>query len=603
MKSVFINKKIKLFISLLVFFLATSCEEYLDKAPDSDITETDVYSNFTSFQGFIEELYNCITDYNKVGAPNPYLMADETLNNYVYQFDQGNYWDMTSVWGSIFVGDNRVNSSSTVGRFKYIWPLSWYGIRKANLALSKLDLLVDATEEEKNLIKGQALFFRGFFHFQIMSYWGGMPYIDTYLSPEELDLPRQNYRETALKAAEDLREAANLLPLDWDDTQAGQKTLGDNWQRINKIHALSYLGKDLLYAASPMMNEESTGNNSYDAELCKEASSAFAQILALCDQTGRYKLIPWGNWTDNFWVLSASRLDFPGGTEVIMAPPAYNPVRIRWSTVNLSCWYEVGGSSKCEVPTHNYVKNYAMANGLPIDDPDSGYDPNDPWEGREPRFYKDIIVDGDQVVRSASAPDQDRYVQLYTNGRHRSSDHGSVTGYYYKRFTPIGCNKWDSDWNTLSAYIPYMRLADVYLMYAEAVLHGYGSASSKDSGYTMTAADAVNAVRNRAQLPDLTSKYTVSKEAFMEQIIRERAVELAFEATHRFCDIRRWNLSTELKYREKTAIDFERDEKGKPVNLKERVVATRVAEKKHNWLPIPSDYTKLYAGFYQNPGW
>lgn len=602
MKRDFIYNKIKIFVSLLVLVILTSCEDYLDKAPDSDITETDVYANFTSFQGFIEELYNCLPDYSKVGAPNPWLYADECLNNYVYWADQGNYWAMDRSYQTIFLGPSA-NTSSTVGRDKYVWNLSWYGIRKANLGLSKMDLLVDATDEERNFIKGQALFFRAFFHFQIMSYWGGMPYIDELLSPEALDLPRLNYQETALKAAEDFKAAAELLPLDWDDTQAGQTTLGDNWQRINKIHALAYLGKNLLYAASPMMNEESTGNNSYNAGLCKEAASAFAEALNLCDQTGRYELIPWDNWTDNFWVLSASRLNFPGGTEVIMSPPAYDPVRIRWSAVNQTVWYENGGSSTCETPTHSYVKNYAMANGLPIDDPESGYDPKNPWENREPRFYKDIIVDGDQVVKSSSAPYQDRFIQLYTGGRHRSSDHGSVTGYYYKRWTPIGCNKWDSDWSTLSVYIPYLRLADVYLMYAEAVLHGYGSPSSKDPNYSLTATDAVNIIRNRAQLPDLASKYTADKNVFMGEIIRERAVELAFEATHRFCDLRRWNVHTQLKYREKTAIDFERGEDGTPVNFKERVVITRVTERKHNWLPIPSDYTKLYAGFDQNPGW
>ncbi len=63
-----------------------------------------------------------------------------------------------------------------------------------------------------------------------------------------------------------------------------------------------------------------------------------------------------------------------------------------------------------EVPTWNYIKNYAMANGLPIDDPASGYDPNDPWANREPRFYSDIAVDGDKMVASAAAgPDQ--YIQ------------------------------------------------------------------------------------------------------------------------------------------------------------------------------------------------
>ena len=75
-----------------------SCEDYLDKAPQADITEKDAFGNFLSFQGFVEEMYNCIMDPNKGGAWNAYLFADETLNNYPYAFDQGNYWgNMTAV--------------------------------------------------------------------------------------------------------------------------------------------------------------------------------------------------------------------------------------------------------------------------------------------------------------------------------------------------------------------------------------------------------------------------------------------------------------------------------------------------------------------------
>ncbi len=88
----------------------------------------------------------------------------------------------------------------------------------------------------------------------------------------------------------------------------------------------------------------------------------------------------------------------------------------------------------------------------------------------------------------------------------------------------------------------------------------------------------------------------------MGEIIRERAVELAYEA-HRFCDLRRWNLNGEIEYREKTAIDFDRGIDGKPINLQERIIITRVVEKKHNWLPLPLSNTNLYPEFPQNPGW
>jgi len=597
MKTLSIKAKIILATGAVLLLLA-SCEKYLDKAPEAIITEKDAFGNFKSFQGFIEELYNCIPDPNKCGAWNQYLFADETLRNSPYSFDQGNYWDQ----GSYLYGTTA--NTDLNSRTKRLWPLAWYGIRKANLALAKLPLLVDATQEEKNLIKGQALFFRGWFYFELMRWWGGLPYIDTVLSPtEDLRKPRLNYRQTALKAAEDFRAAADLLPVHWDSTLAGQATLGNNDDRINKMHALCYLGKDLLYAASPMMNEESTGKNEYDAELCKQAAQAFAEALAMNDRSKIYKLQTWATWTDNFWVWSPGNRTMPGGTEVIMNCTVFDPSRVRWSTVGATCPVQFGGNvSQVEVPTWNYLKNYAMANGLPIDDSESGYNPNDPWANREPRFYKDIIVDGDKMVESAAAgPDQ--YAQLYTGGRHRGTSDGSVTGFYYKRYSPIGCNQWDNKWANFQAYVPYLRLADVYLMYAEAVLHGYGTPQSSVPGYPLTAEQALNIIRNRAQLPNLSSKYTASKEAFMSEIIRERAVELAFEGA-RFHDLRRWNLNSNMKYREKTALDFDRDPvTKKPKNIRERVVITRVAEKKHNWLPFQVSFTKLYEGFPQNPGW
>jgi hypothetical protein len=155
----------------------------------------------------------------------------------------------------------------------------------------------------------------------------------------------------------------------------------------------------------------------------------------------------------------------------------------------------------------------------------------------------------------------------------------------------------------LQAYVPYLRLADIYLMYAEAVLFSNGGTPKATSGnYSMTAEGALNVVRKRAQLPDLNAKFTATNAAFFEEIVRERAVELAFEGA-RFCDLRRWNRNGDPRYLDKTAIDFERGPGGKPINIKERLIVRRVADKKHNWLPIQVKFTKQYTGFPQNPGW
>ncbi|MDD3787738.1 MAG: RagB/SusD family nutrient uptake outer membrane protein [Petrimonas sp.] len=595
-------KNIIFYLTLFILsFSVSSCEDYLNKAPQADISEKDVYGDFTSFQGFIEQMYNCIMDPNKGGAWNKYLFADETLNNKPYNFDYGNYWGSETY----FYGTS-VNVTSTNPRDRRVWEWAWYALRVANLALEKIDQegLFEGTPEEKNMIKGQALFFRGWFYFEISRYWGGMPYVTKPINPTEdmttEEFNRLNFQETAKLMAKDFRAAADLLPNHWDESGPGQATKGHNRDRINKFHALGYLGKALLYAASPMPNEEATGKNTYDPQLAGEAAQAFGELLQLADQTGDYKLQTWDTWTDCFWRWNNQR---PGGTECIMMPIIFDRGRVRWSALGATVPSSFGlnSGSDADVPTHNYTKNYAMANGLPIDDPQSGYNPNDPWTGREPRFYKDIVVDGDQIHNSL--PD-DKFAQLYNGGRHRSQiNPPSVTGYYAKRYSPIGPEFTTSLANGLQAYVPYLRLADIYLMYAESVLFSSnGSPKSTSGNYSMTAEDALNAVRNRAQLPNLDAKYTVNNDAFFEEIVRERAVELAFEGA-RFCDLRRWNRNGDPRYLDKTAIDFDRGADGKPINLKERLVVKRVAEKKHNWLPIQVKYTKMYSGFPQNPGW
>ena len=587
-----------LIFSIFVIGLMISCEDYLDKAPESTITENDVFGNFVSFQGFIEEIHYCAVDYHAgAGTVPQWTLADESLTSSPYAFDQGNYWNNAGMFSG--------QSASTDPQLTQgIWNVGWYGIRKANLALAKLDLLVEATQEEKNIIKGEALFWRGWLHFEIARYWGGMPYIDKALSSsDDLRLPRLSFRETALKCAEDFRAAADLLPVDWDQTQAGQLTLGGNRQRVAKGWALGYLGKVLLYAASPMMNEASGGPAAFDAELCKQAATAFSELINLSASTGMYELFDFEHWTDNFWVWSPGNLILPGGKEYIMPTPIFNNGRVRWQSVGRHAPVQLGqGNNNVEVPAHNYVKNYGMANGLPISDPASGYQATDPWTGREPRFYVDIIIDGDQLANSTAAG-VDRFAQLYNGGRHRGGQQGSATGYFLRRFNPLGCNSWDDRWSNFQSSFAFLRLADVYLMYAEAVLHGYGAASNSVTG-GITAEEAVNRVRNRALLPDLTAPYTATKEAFMGVIIRERAVELGWESTHRWCDLRRWNLNGTTEYINKTELRFDRDPvTGKPINLQEELVITRVVEKRHNWLPLDVADTKRYAEFPQNPGW
>jgi len=584
----------------------TSCEDYLDKSPESNISSTEAYKNFVNFQGFVEELYCCNPEMNKPTWFAEFNMADGVISTstatYMLnsEFDTGNYWAWictNSGWNNSFLDQTTANTDQEAHN-KGLWPLAWYGIRKANQGLENIDKMT-GTEEEINTIKGQLLFFRGFFHFQLMSYWGGLPYIDHLLtSSETLNFPRLTYKETALKAAEDFEAAAKLLPDNWDNSTVGQATLNKNYQRINSSTALAYLGKDLLYAASPMMNEASGGSNDYDQELCIRAASAFNKVIELSrDGKSPYSLQTMENYHNNFWRLN----NLPGRPEVIMAPPVYQASESRWSLTNMYVPPELGGEAKISAPAANYVDNYGMANGLPIDDPESGYDPTHPWDNRDPRFYNDITYDGCKMIQEGGGDDQYRYAELFTGGNLRNETSSSRTGYLMKKWICDGANKWDNVWGNIVISAPYLRLSDVYLMYAEATMYGYNSTSETGEG-TMNAVDAINVVRERAGIPDLTAKYSASVESLKEALIRERAVEFAFEGI-RFMDLRRWNIAGQEKYLNKTSVEFTRGNDGQILNLHEKLVVKRVFQDKHKWLPLPTDQVNIYPSFGQNPGW
>lgn len=609
MKKIQVNifNKATFVLLTLGLFLLGSCKDYLSQAPEVTISEDDIYKEFRSFQGFTEELYAVITDPSKHQLGCNMNLADEGVMSVTFfastAFDAGNYWSWYQLGYTPFGRDLKLVTSPT-SHEKGLWPCGWYGIRKANLGLANLDKLVNATQEEKDFIKGQLLFFRGYYNFQIIKDWGGMPYIDRVLTPtEELKLERLKYRESALKATADLEEAAKLLPENWDNTATGKRTLGNNRQRINKIMALSFAGKCLLYAASPLMNRESTGNATFDADLCKKAADKFADVINLCNASGMYKLQPWATYSDMFFNVGLSPSPQPGGVEVIFNAPTYDAT----IGVNRSLYLlnKVGGTGNHFSPSANYVKNWGMANGLPLEDATSGYNPADPWANRDARFYKTIMIDGDRICNSATAG-IDTTVQLFRTGRHRTpaSTNESFTGYDIKKYMNPLCNRFDNIWaNGRYQFMPpLMRLSDVYLMYAEAVLQGYGTAQSKSPTGTLTAEAAVNAVRARATVPPVAAKYTASKDAFMGEIIRERAVELSFEGL-RWNDLRRWLLCGDAKYLDKTDLVFDRGTNGKPINIQEKLILTRVFTDKNNWLPIPLDFVTLYPGFKQNPGY
>ena len=620
-----------------------SCTDYLDKEERSIIDASQPYLNFRNFQGFVEELYTAMpimTGHQYHSAWNfgedDYWEPQESrqLPNAI---DQGNYWGWNECFYSYFkekqggmntgTPERMINDVSTKG---YLYGLCWFGIRKANIGIANLDKLVDATQEEKNLIAGQLYFFRAWNHFMLMQYWGGLPYIDVVLDANSVfNLPRLNYQATAEKAAEDFQKAADLLPIDWDQTAAGKATLGKNAVRINKVMALAYKGKDLLWAGSPMMNQESTGNATYNADFCKRAADAFAEALKICEETGRYELADWDHYQEIFYTYKQNKLN--GLKEVLFwENMATCHIGVwRWNLVNDWRPPLINNSGiKC-YPAANYTDYFGMANGLPIPDitkPDaaSGYNPEYPYKDRDPRFYYNFIydavktvLDGSKILKDGLPDEHKQYASLYEGGLYRTDTPSKCvfTGYMNKKFTSQYMNDFDDYKEGTVLVMPLLRLADVYLMYAESAAAGYGSATASATGYNLSAVGAIDKVRARAGVAGVDSKFLGSVDDFMSEVRRERAVELSFEG-HRFTDLRRWLLLDKAPYNKKTAVYFDRaaDQSDKEryanpkenhvLNLREVVLTERkYTLPKHNWFPFPQKDVQMYPEFAQNPGW
>ena len=641
---------LKLFCALSLICGFASCTDYLDKTPDSTVNADEAFKNFTNFQGFVEEVYNCIP--NK--ESNYWCCSfnwgeDEILNtglgdsHETAHFDLGDY----RYWYSdpqSFLHSNGLSSTSN-DKFSHSLEHAWYCIRKCNLGLENLEKMTNCTQEEKNIIKGQLLFFRAWWHEELMEFYGGMPYVDTVLDGSQaLTLPRLSFQECATKCAEDFRAAADLLPNDWDKTVIGKKTLGKNDLRITKVCALGYLGKVLLWAASPLNNlkaEVGASKNGdtyrYNVEFAAKAADALGEALSEVN-SGKtpYALAEYkysniydheaadgssSNFSDIFRTTGKGWKQ-PGSTEAILRAPYIGANGSNWNfTKNWGIKINeiVQHDALIHQPTANYVNYYGMANGLPLDDPESGFDPTHPFKGRDPRFYHDIIFDGFQYINTTIGKDhpdyQFKYVQMYTGSNLRSSSsQGCRTGYYCQKLVPHQANRYDGMYNwggALQCDLPYMRLADIYLMYAEAGAAVQG-ANYKSNKCNLTAEDAINVLRDRVEAGHVAAKFAADKQKFMDEVRRERAVELAFEG-FRWNDLQRWLLLTEYPYNIKTSQEFKRvgnydftkkDPRDAEVTgWSEKTILTRDFSEKHYLLPLKQSDVYLYPEFGQNPGW
>ena len=594
------RKLIYLIICFTCFFMY-SCEKYLDKTIKADVTENMVFTTFPTFQGFIERLYYDVIDFAVTPrSGTAWNYGDDILGDFFNTLIDGNYWAVAGDYGNTQydckLSPARGCQAGGAASRRSIWGNGWAAIRDANTALVHLKDMVDVTSEERNVIEGQAYFFRGYMHWQIIKQWGNIPYCDTLFRPADyMKIPQLSLYATAEKVLADFQKAVDLLPVDWDETVVGQPTKGINRGRLTKGMALAFIAEVQMWCGSPLFNGTMTGDFIYNIDYCKKAAASAWKVIELANQ-GVYALDSWTDFnslTNNNLFRGSNNREPARSKELIFKSPFNRDADERWHITALVL-PAVGGGGMYLAPTQNYVELFEMNNGVPIDDPLSTFNPTDPWSNRDPRLLNSITVDQDRIVENRN--DKLAFAQFYSGGRDRVG--ASQTAFGMKKFLVTTWNRYDNKWgNQGFLCVPILRLAEIYLFYAEAANEAYGGPSGKDPDANLTALDAVNIVRNRAGMPGVNSKFH-NQTDFRARVWNERAVELAFEAKRRD-DLRRWHVAHLNKYKDLYSCEFPIDHS----IFQKKYIRSIVFEEKHYWFPYPSKQVLLYPEWKQNPGW
>lgn len=563
----------------------------------------DVFGNATNSDKFLMDIYRQILPV----LPRTDFAGSRWRHNYL--LDVGTENGSSNIQGNLPVRDYNAGSltPSSTGLFSYNdWRDGFVAIRACYLFLANIDQVpidpqFNFDENTRKIRKAEAKWLLAFNYAELTKEFGGVPIIKNVIGPlDDATVARSSFDETIAYVVQLCDEAALDLPVAYADNELGRATKGA---------ALALKARMLLYAASPLWNDSSSPadspfNGSYDAGKWLKAAQAAQVVMDL----NAYQL------HQDIATLFNTRTN----TEIIFArmqePMAYfSATNVPYRLYNGTGAYNLGGANQV---TYNMVKEYeVLKNGIAylVDDPASGHNFQDPYKNRDPRFYRDCIYNGAQILGKAAefgdvAP-----------GVAKSPAHNMLASIYNTyvfnvKFCDLTLNvTWvarsPSAGTRTNQNYPYLRYAEILLNYAEAMNEVYGP-EGVGPGLTRTALDALNEVRTRAKYPAGKPEYMgltggmppvasgLGKDEFRLKLRHERRVEFCFEE-HWFWDFRRWKLTPDLDIKAQIPVWVSPT----AVEYQIKTIDNRYFDPKMYRMPIPQVEIQANPKLIQNPGW
>lgn len=639
-------KKIIVSISFILTAILcnTSCSDYLDIVPEGTPDMETAFSNKTNARKFLFTCYSYLPKWDQAGSIS-FLAGDEHWlipkgTGFIDQRLSLNAWE---------IGRGEQNSNDP---YQNYWDglnggtNLWTAIRDCNIFLENIDKPLDLQQYERNRWIAEVKFLKAYYHYYLFMLYGPIPIMDNNISidasAEEVRRYRDPVDDVVNYISNLLDDAAKDLPLQVTDA-------GEELGRITQPIAKAVKAQLWLLAASPLFNgntdyinvKDNQGRSLFPSETdnnkWKQAADAALDAIKCAKEAGHdlyyftlpvnglsdatRKLLDIGEAVTEKWnteIIWGSTWNVNGLQKVAVAKTTkgshYDAISVMAPTLTVAeQFYSSNGVPISEDKGDFWSKNYPNRYDFTII-PDEGNNKHYLKIGeetaylhlnREPRFYANLSFDRGTWYGYGYASDEPKDLAFYkfrakeVSGRITSEDY-SYTGYLNKKVCSYKTSVTDNGLSTERYAFPIIRLADLYLMYAEALNETLNTPNNDVYTY-------IDLVRERAGLDGVKeswqkySKYPEkpNTKTGMREIIRmERLNELACEGK-RFWDLRRWKkeLPREVKgwyVQGETAQEFYR--------VTTLYLRSRYSFKDYLW-PLKVETVLKDPNLGQNPGW